>query len=301
MSDDLNLDGMSSSGNRREINRFKVTEGSHIFRILPPFGTNHNNVPSRQVQLHWGFKKKDGNTSPVPCSYPHENYCPICEHVKERKALAEREKAQGNTELAESILKDVSQIDVRRTYLLNAANKAGEVGILELTKTSIDQLINLLKQYQNKYGKNPVSLTTGVWFVFSRTGKGFNTKYTVEFNKTMLEVDGDMVEKVDNTALSPNIVENFDKVAYDIHKMYASVSSSDLKKVLAGTPIDEVIVKKPREQQSAQQPAAQQDKPAAQAAKPAATQAAKPAAAAKPATPPPPAAEDDDIMSILND
>jgi len=309
MSEELNLDGMSSSGSRREINRFKVTEGSHIFRILPPFGTNHNNVPSRQVQLHWGFKKKDGKTSPIPCSYTSEGFCPICEKVKEREAAAERAKSQGNVDEANEILKDSGEIKVRRSYLLNATNKAGEVGILELTKTSIDQLVDLFKQYQNKYGKNPVSLATGVWFVFNRSGKGFNTKYTVEFNKTILTLDdGDQVEKLDNSVLSPNIVENFDKLAYDIHKMYAPVASSDLRKILNGVPIDEVIVYQKKQQGApvevvAAAPAAPSTNAAVKAAPPKVTApAAAPKAAAPKAAPaaPPPADDVDDIMSILD-
>jgi hypothetical protein len=290
MSEELNLDGMLSSGNRRDITRFKVTEGRHIFRILPPFGTNHGNVPSRQIQLHWGFFKKDGKTSPIPGSYTHEGYCPICERVREKEALAERVKAQGDEEQSKAILKDAGNIKVRRTYLLNAANKAGEVGILELTKTSIDALVDLMKQYQNKYGKNPVSLQTGIWFVFNRSGKGFNTKYSVEYHKTMLEVGGEQVEKNDNSALSPNIIENFDKLAYDIHKMYPAVASSDLLKILNGAPIDEVLVKK-------------------QAASPAAVETATAAPVATPPAQVRVSADDevpddlldnDDIMSILN-
>jgi len=295
MSDELNLDGMNSS-NRRDINRFKVTEGSHVYRILPPFGTNHKNVPSRKVELHWGFFKKDGKPSPVPCSYATEGYCPICDKVKQMEALANRSKANGNEEECKAILEDASKIKSKRSFLLNAANKNGEVGILELTKTAIDQLVELMKQYQNKYGKNPVGLATGVWFVFSRSGKGFNTKYGVEFHKTIITLpDGDQVEKLDNSALAPNIVENFDKLAYDIHKMYAPVSSGDLAKILAGSPVDEVIVKKSKEDSEDEAPAA------APAAKAAPAAVAKPAPAPKAAPAPAPAEDVDDIMSILND
>ena len=45
---DLNLDEMTTSSNR-EYRRFKITEGTHLFRILPPFGTNHNGKASRQI------------------------------------------------------------------------------------------------------------------------------------------------------------------------------------------------------------------------------------------------------------
>jgi len=294
----VNFDGMSSAGNQRDIKRFKVTEGSHVFRVLPPFGTNHNNVPSRQVQLHWGFFKKDGKPSPVTCSYPTEGYCPICEYVKGKEAAAEQLIGQGKKDEAKEITDAVSQIKVKRTYLLNASNKAGEVGILELTKTSIDGLIKLMKAYQTKYNKNPVGLATGCWFQFTRSGKGFNTLYEVDFNKNMITLpDGDQVEKVDNAALAPNIVENYEKLAYDIHKMYAPTSSADLKRILAGEAVDDVIVK-------AAKPAA--DASAAPAAS--APAAAKPADAPKttaskaaPLAAPSEEVDTDDIMAMLND
>lgn len=341
MSEALNLDGMLSS--RRDITRFKVTEGSHIFRILPPFGTNHNNVPSRKVELHWGFTKKDGGLSPVLCSYPTEGFCPICAKVKELESLAAELLAQGNKEMADAALlliqgnkemadalraqaqsnldksdatlKDAGRIKSRRSYLLNASNKDGELGILEITKTALDALVSLMKQYVNRYGKNPTSLTQGCWFVFNRTGKGYNTVYTVEFNKKMLTLeDGEQVEKVDTEALSPNIITNFEKLAYDIHKMYTPVSATDLQKILDGAPVDEVIVKKQKEQ--APTPvAAPSSIPAAKAVgitlpvKPVAAVVKPVAAAPKPvlAAPAPAVVPDavytsdiDDIMSILD-
>jgi len=336
MSEALNLDGMLSS--RRDITRFKVTEGSHIFRILPPFGTNHNNVPSRKIELHWGFTKKDGGLSPVLCSYPTEGFCPICAKVKELESLAAtllaqgnkemadaallltqmdqagadalRAQAQGNLDKSDATLKDAGRIKARRSYLLNAANKNGELGILEITKTAVDALVCLMKQYVNRYGKNPTSLTQGCWFVFNRTGKGYNTVYTVEFNKKMLTLDdGEQVEKVDTEALSPNIITNFDKLAYDIHKMYIPVSAVDLQKILAGAPVDEVIVKKPKEQAPAPVAAPVAVAPAAKPAVTLIIPASKPevkVAAPKPvlAAPAPavvPEADDlDDIMSILD-
>jgi hypothetical protein len=307
MSEELNLNGMVSSG-RRDIKRFKVTDGSHIFRILPPFGTNHNNVPSREIQLHWGFAKKDGKTSPVPCSYPHEQYCPICEFVKAEEARAEREKALGNTEKAKEILEAASQFKAKRSFLLNASNKAGEIGILEIPKTALEAAKDLFQQYQNRYNKNPVSLTTGVWLVFSRTGKGFNTTYSVEFNKTILTLpDGDQVEKLDTSPLAANIVENYQKLAYDIHKMYPPVASSDLKKILGGAPIDEVIVRKQKSDEEApSEPVAEAPKPVAAAkAPPAAKPVAK--APAKAAAKPEPAPEleldqeTSELMDLLND
>lgn len=247
--EELNLDGMKT-GTKRDITRFKVTEGSHIYRILPPFGTDHQRKASRQIQLHWGFYKADGTTSPLPCSYPFEGTCPICNHVKDLEGMADKEKSLGNTETAEGILKDVSGIKVKRSFLLNAANKNGEVGVLEIPKTAHDQMIELMREYLNKYGKNPTSLKDGVWFVFSRSGKGFNTTYKVSINKSMVTLeDGDQVEKVDRSPLAQNIQDNYEQLAYDIHTMYKPIKSTDLRRILDGEAIDEVIVRENKKQE----------------------------------------------------
>ena len=113
-----------------------------------------------------------------------------------------------------------------------------------------------MREYLNKYGKNPTSLKDGVWFVFSRSGKGFNTEYKVSMNRTIITLeDGDQVEKVDRTPLAANIVENYEKLAYDIHAMYKPIKSSDLQRILDGEKIDEVIkyekaTKKPVEEEA---------------------------------------------------
>jgi ribosomal protein L12E/L44/L45/RPP1/RPP2 len=252
--EELNLDGMKS-GTKRDINRFKVTEGSHIYRILPPFGTDNQRKASRQIQLHWGFFKADGGTSPLACSYPFEGTCPICNHVKDLEGMADKEKALGNTDAADGITKDASNIRVKRSFLLNAANKNGEVGVLEIPKTAHDQMIELMREYLNKYGKNPTSLKDGVWFVFSRSGKGFNTVYKVSINKSMVTLeDGDQVEKVDRSALAQNIQDNYEQLAYDIHTMYKPIKSTDLKRILDGEHIDEVLVRENKKPEAAAAP-----------------------------------------------
>lgn len=306
MTEVLNLDGMLGG---RQIKRFKVTDGSHIFRILPPFGTNHNGVPSRQIQLHWGYSKKDGTKSPLPCSYPQEGHCPICDMVKsmtaEAEALYDTKTKKGDKESYDRIMKDAGEYKVRRTYLLNAANKKGEIGILEIVKTPMEELVKLMKAYANKYGKNPVSLTQGLWFVFSRSGKGFDTEYEVETSKKMVDLGGgEQAEKPDTDALPQNIVENYEKLAYDIHKMYPPVSSTDLAKIMAGAPVDEVVVKKDRnsrDQEAASTPASE-DKPQTAGQRAQAKVAAATVAKAE-ATPPPAAnvdAELDAVVGMLN-
>ena len=301
----LNLDGMTG---KRDIVRFKLADGTQLYRILPPFGTNHNNIPSRQIYLHWGHLKKDGKQTPLLCSIATEGHCPICAHVKLQTAKAENLKQLGKTDESEVVAKYANDFKAKRSFLLNAVNVKGEVGILEIPKTAIDELVLLMKSYQNKYGRNPVSLTTGIWFAFTRSGKKFLTEYKVEINKKLITLDdGDTVEKVDTSPLPANVVENFAKLAYDIHKMYPPVAAADLLEILNGAPVDEVLKRRSNSSSSAESSVQTFGEYASlETLEPTVEAVAEPVAKSKPAPKPAPveiskdfSAEIDDVMSML--
>lgn len=309
VNEELNLDGMAS-GNRREIKRFKVTEGSHLYRILPPFGTDHQKRASRQIQLHWGYMTSDGKKRPLVCSYQHEGSCPICIKVK---SMEEDLKALKDSGADEDEIKELEQTisarRVKRSFLLNAANKEGEVGVLEIPKTAHDQLLDLMREQITKFAKNPTSLKDGVWFLFTRSGKGFKTEYKVAVNKAIVKVDGEDLERVDRAPLAPAISEDYESLAYDIHSMYKPQSSADLARIVNGEPIDQVFKREQRAKEEAHSDdeAPQASKKALAAEKPApqAVKAAPEKKASKPAAKAPVAVEtsdDDDAtwMDALN-
>ncbi len=242
LSEELNLDGMAST-NRREIKRFKVTEGSHMYRILPPFGADHQRRASRQIQLHWGYETSDGKKRPLVCSYAAEGSCPICIKVK---SLEEELKSLKDSGADEEEIKELEQVissrRVKRSFLLNAANKEGEVGVLEIPKTAHDQLLDLMREQITKFAKNPTSLKDGVWFLFTRSGKGFKTEYKVFVNKAIVKVDGEDLEKADRTSLAPSIIDGYES----LHSMYKHQASEDLARIVNGEPIDHVFKREQR-------------------------------------------------------
>ena len=305
MSIQLNIDDMESVSKQSQIHRFKITEGTHVLRVLPPFGTNHNNMASKEVNLHWGFTASNGQVRPVSCAYKHEGYCPICVRARELETLAARAKANGDEELEKQNLSDSQKLRNRKTFIYNVADKNGTVGVLELTKSTHDELIKLFKEYITKYDLDPTSLTEGVWFQISREGKGLKTRYTVKFNRVMAKVDGELIEKLDRSALAENIVTNYDKVAVDIHKLYQPVAASDLQRILDGAPVDEVVKRvKPTLQPAASEPAPRAEPKPAPRVEPKPEPRVEPTPAPrvepKPA-PKPVASEDDDWADSLND
>lgn len=244
-----------SSKQFKPINRFKVQDGTNVFRILPPFGTDHDNKASREVNLHWGFVTSDGKQRPVVCSYHHEKTCPICQAAKAKEGEAERAKLLGNEEQSKELAKEAQELRNRKTFLYNAANKQGDTGMLELTKTAHEAVIELFSSYIKKYDKDPTSLKDGVWLEITREGKGFKTKYSVSLHRvTVKDADGELMEKLDRTPLAENILNNFEKLAVDIHSLYKPVPSTDLQRILNGEPVDKVLARseKPKAAPSAE-------------------------------------------------
>jgi hypothetical protein len=245
MAINLDLDGMEQEGRKEftTINRFKAKEGTSIFRVLPPFGKDHANRASKKIRLHWGFFDSNGKPRPVHCTYESEGFCPICNHAWELEKMAQRSLAAGNTEESEEQMKKFQELKSRVTYLYNAVNNEGEVGVLEVPKTAHDGIISIFKEYINKYDLDPTGLKDGVWFQIRRSGKGFNTKYEVNFNRVSKKVDGEIVETINRSPLPEGVVSDFENLAVDIHNQYKIPSSSDLKKILDGAPVDEVFGK----------------------------------------------------------
>lgn len=284
MAVNLNLDGMSSK-QFKPINRFKVQDGTNVFRILPPFGTEHENKASREVNLHWGFVTSDGKQRPVVCSYHYEKFCPICQSAKSTEGEAERAKLMGNDDEYKELIKKAQDLRNRKTFLYNAANKQGDMGVLELTKTSHEAVIELFTSYIKKYDKDPTSLKDGVWLEINREGKGFKTKYTVSLHRvTLRDADGEIVEKLDRSPLAENILNNYEKNAVDIHSLYKPVLAADLQRILDGEPVDKVLARSEKPKQAAAQEAPPEEEDAFQEPAPTpAPKAAAPIAAAKPA------------------
>jgi hypothetical protein len=242
---ELNIDEMSSNTST-PINRFKVTEGTHVLRILPPFGTDHRNRASHEINLHWGFTTAAGQVRPISCSYPTEKYCPICTRAKELEALAERAKAEGDADSEKENRDQSIKLRSRRSFLYNAADKNGKVGVLDVPKSLHDEIIKLFKEYVQKFDLDPTSLTDGVWLQLSREGQGLKTRYAAKFNKTTAKIDGELVEKLDRTPLSDSVVNNYEKLAVDIHSLHRPSTALELKKVLDGAPVDEVFKRQPK-------------------------------------------------------
>ena len=243
----LNMDSLKTS---KEWVRHKVKNGSNIYRILPPFGDSSNGYPYRKWQIIWGLSDPtSGRVRPYASPMMSEKRCPVNEYVellRERLSKMDGDlKTRGFDEKAirkhpkfERLSKFTRDITPKTTYIYNAADKAGVVGLLELKATAHKDMKTCMNDYIRDYNQDPTTLNSqdddsGVWFNVKRTGEGFDTEYKVEKVQNKVKAANGAVSFVDDRqALADVIVENFDNLAYDLSSVYKSTTYDEVNDVL---------------------------------------------------------------------
>lgn len=242
----LNMDSLKTS---KEWVRHKVKNGNNIYRILPPFGDNSNGYPYRKWQIIWGLHDPEsGRMRPYASPMMTEKRCPVMEMVeglKERLDKMEGElKARGLSEAAVNkhpvysrLAKFTRDMTPKTTYIYNAADKAGTIGLLELKATAHKAMKANMNQYIQDYNQDPTSLNSadddsGVWFNVKRDGEGFNTEYSVEKVQNKVKVNNVLQYQDDRSPLPEVVVENFQNLAYDLSSVYRASTYDDVNEIL---------------------------------------------------------------------
>jgi hypothetical protein len=242
----INLDSLKT---RREWRRHKVKDGSNVYRILPPFGESSNGYPYKKWQIIWGLiDPESGRARPFASSMTSEKKCPVTEYVAELKKKAESLKSQlaaaGVDEETQknrlgALNKLISDLSPKTVYIYNAADKSGDVGLLELKSTAQKKMKAEMSQYIQDYNQDPTSLNSedtdsGLWFNITRAGLGRDTEYDVKKMqiKTKNPTTGKISFEDDRSPLPDAVVENYDNLAYDLSAVYQVKSYSELAEVL---------------------------------------------------------------------
>ena len=242
----INMDSLKA---RREWKRHKVKDGNNIFRILPPFGETSNGYPYRKWQIIWGLQDPEsGRARPFASSMTSEKKCPVTEYVAQLKKHAESLKTQLATSgvseedskaRLSTLNKLIQDLSPKTVYIYNAADKAGEVGLLELKSTAHKKMKTEMSTYIHDYNQDPTSLNSedtdsGVWFNITRTGEGRDTEYDVKKFQTKTKApNGKISFEDDRSPLPDSVVENYDNLAYDLGSVYQVKSYDELAEILA--------------------------------------------------------------------
>jgi hypothetical protein len=180
----------------------------NIYRIAPPLKTSTSGRWKVHGRVHYGYMVPNEQNPDKPRHKPFlciqkKNYktkmieqdCPECSLLQyiqsqfeaQEKNLIERALKEGKSkEVAETeakefisgVRKSTQPHNLDSKWFVLAKNLSGEWAILKLGTTAMKAFEDACKKYTTEMGEDPLNAKTGVWFEFTRTGLGFDTRYT---------------------------------------------------------------------------------------------------------------------------
>lgn len=185
-----------------KMHALKDDGSANVFRIAPPVKSLKTvgkwNVYDR---LHYGYTVPNDQNPDKPRHKPFrciekknratsmvEQDCPECSLLKAKEdevtAVVKEYIAKGKSPAeAEEYVKGARKLlrehNLDKKYYLLAKNLAGEWGTLKLGYRAFTALQDARTKYMKENGgADPLDARNGVWFEFTRQGKGLDTRYT---------------------------------------------------------------------------------------------------------------------------
>lgn len=238
--------GGSSRPNSGNANWKIDSEGSHIYRILPPFGgLSSKGEFSKYEALHWGFALSTGKKRAFKCirrknskTKMIEVECPMCSEYDKRQAAFDSKKKDlennkvSPTEAKQVLSKDqewLQRYNCQRGHFLNVMRPDGQIGRLFI-KIKAKQALDITIKELRGEGYSPAGIANGVWLDFIRIGMGRNdTTYQVRAAEETMEVNGRKMKSIKTSALSAEVLERMKTEAWDLSNYYKDLSFNEIQ------------------------------------------------------------------------
>jgi hypothetical protein len=241
----------NSRSNSANANWKLADEGSHIYRILPPYGSLAASGRWSQYEaLHWGFQLSTGKKRAFRCIQRKnrktgmiEVECPMCTKIEEQKnVLADRMKIlkeQGKTKdqvkAALEPLNDwLQKFNIQKGHFLNVLREDRQIGRLFIKIRCKQALDTALKDLVEKEHLDPIASEQGVWLDFQRTGMGRdNTVYNVVPAMEDIEVNGRRLKSIKEAPLSDELLERMKKEAWDLGTFNKDLTFNEIQMLVS--------------------------------------------------------------------
>ncbi len=243
--------GGNSRPNAANANWKIGNEGSHVYRILPPFGLLANAGRWSQYEaVHWGFSLSNGKKRAFRCIQRKnsrtkmvEIECPMCKKIAEQTKLRDDRKfkleADGKSpsEVAAVLqpLNDwLSTFNLQKGHYLNVMRQDGQIGKLFI-KIRLKQALDAkLPIFMNKYKLDPIAAEDGMWLDFTRTGMGRNdTTYDVTPLEEPVEINGRTLIDIKAAPLSPDVIKRMSKEAFELSTQFRDLTYDEVQMMVA--------------------------------------------------------------------
>jgi hypothetical protein len=234
-------------------------EGSHIYRILPPFGLLAKLGRWSQYEaIHWGAELSGGKKRAFRCIQRKnrktkmvELECPMCMKYNEQfalmknkeKEMTDLKKTREEIELYLKPITDWLQLfNLQKGHYLNVLRQDGQIGRLFI-KIKCKQALDIkIPKWIEKTGVDPIAVDGGLWIDFQRTGMGRNdTVYDVSLVEETVEINGRKLTDVKRAPLSGEVVTRMEKEAFELADYYKDLTYDEIKMMVSSN-FDPAIV-----------------------------------------------------------
>ena len=228
-----------------KINRWELTEKvpAMVLKILPPLGEL---ADAGQWYVFGAIHFVEGTNRRWHTFYcPEETTregqvlvsCPFCTKQVLAQSEYDNKKNAGVDDTYLTTLKGLlRKFNVKKGWYLNAMNKEGLSGLLFLKTTAKRNLIDAFNKIKEK-GLDPI--VDGVYFEFSRTGKGFDTKYPVTAAMENVQYEGRMMFDIKREPLTDAQVAHIDSAEFggsDLTKISRRLTMQEIELLASGDP-----------------------------------------------------------------
>lgn len=235
--------GKSKFGGRQQRKDFKLKDGDQAYRICPPVGSLADSGRwSMFHSVHWGYKTSDGKQKPFisPEVKNRKNgMTEVPDAAKDRivQLSAEYEKAKktGNKvafEALNELVGPTGMYNLDNNHYMNVIDAQGNVGVLKL-RHKAKLALELEMGKLNARGVDPTSVDDGRFFVFSRTGKGRDTTFSVRVMKEKINVPGvGEVEKEIVHSLDDDLLSRLSNEGAELDKLFKRFTSEEVAQIV---------------------------------------------------------------------
>lgn len=240
--------GLSTGGGKKKEYR-KLKDGDSIYRILPALGDlAKSNTWSVFWKVHYGYKNTQGysrvfesplvetRTKPRMIESPDA----ALEFIDSIKAEIAKQKSMGpNSKPVVDKLEEIaggrkSRFNLDNNHYMNAVDLEGNIVILKIRHRAKQALDAAIKKLEAT-GVVPLSPNDGRYFVFSRSGMGLDTAFSVSVYQEEVEINGKKYKEDKIHVMDAALIGRLRAEAGELNRLFKSPTSAEVAEIVKTT------------------------------------------------------------------
>lgn len=232
---------------------FKKNQNTFILRVLPPMGDlAESGKWSMYHRVEFGYTTSDGKLKPFlsPRVVNYNGMVEVESEAHKRREMIKNQQAQakktGNSAMVEQCTKMLQKYNQDAKHHMNVIDLQGNIGLFKLGHKGFQALKAEVDRLRSE-GVDPIGIENGRFFVFSRSGTGRDTLYTVMEYKQKQEIStptGKVVATVDFPhSITDAIMSKLSTDAFELDKLYPTVTPQEEYRIVheGSKAVDEIL------------------------------------------------------------